>query len=74
MDRKTLITAQVFISAQMAFLMTGIFTTLHMGWVPGLFAAWAWAFVQAWPIAFVLSMATGPLGFLAANLLTKPRV
>ncbi|MCW1918916.1 DUF2798 domain-containing protein [Rhodobacter sp. KR11] len=73
MDRKTLITAQVFISAQMACLMTGIFTFLHMGWVPGFFAAWGFGFVQAWPIAFVLSMATGPVGFMAANLLTKKR-
>jgi hypothetical protein len=73
MDRKVLITAQVFISAQMAFLMTGIFTYVHMGFVAGYFAAWALGFVQAWPIAFVLSMATGPVGFLIANRLMRRR-
>ena len=73
MDRKVLITAQVFISAQMAFLMTGIFTYLHMGWQAGFFAAWGLGFVQAWPIAFVLSMATGPVGFLIANRVMRPR-
>jgi uncharacterized membrane protein len=71
MDRKVLITAQVFISGQMAALMTGIFTFLHMGYVPGFFAAWGWGFAQAWPIAFLLSMATGPVGFAIANRLMR---
>lgn len=70
---KVLITAQLFISAQMAFLMTGIFTYLHIGWQEGYFVAWGLGFVQAWPIAFVLSMATGPVGFLVANRLVRAR-
>ena len=73
MERKLIITAQVFISGQMACLMTGIFTFLHMGWQPGFFAAWGWGFVQAWPIAFVLSMATGPVGFLLAGRVMRKK-
>nr|WP_172330313.1 DUF2798 domain-containing protein [Mangrovicoccus sp. HB161399] len=66
--KATLITAQVFISTMMAFLMTGIFTALPMRFGDGWIAAWMQRFALAWPVAFVLSLGVGPLAFRLAGL------
>ncbi|MBP1804990.1 DUF2798 domain-containing protein [Rubellimicrobium aerolatum] len=67
-SKATLITAQVFISGLMAFLMTLIFTAIPMGFAPGWVGEWLLRWVTAWPIAFVLSLGVGPLAFRLAAL------
>lgn len=65
--KATVILAQVFISCLMAFLMTGIFTAIPAALAPGWVGIWLTRFATAWPIAFVLSMAVGPLSFWLAR-------
>ncbi len=65
--KATVILAQVFISCLMAFLMTGIFTAIPSALAPGWVGIWLTRFATAWPIAFVLSMAVGPLSFWLAR-------
>ena len=65
--KATVILAQVFISCLMAFLMTGIFTAIPSPLAPGWVGIWLTRFATAWPIAFVLSMAVGPLSFWLAR-------
>ncbi len=69
MDRNkaTIITAQLFISCMMAFLMTGIFTAFPLHFAPGWTAIWLQRFITAWPLAFVLSLGVGPLAFMMAQ-------
>lgn len=62
-DRKIIIVAQLFISAMMAFLMTGIFGALNLGLTREWLAHWPESFFTAWPIAFVLSMIVSPIAF-----------
>lgn len=73
MDKKTVLLAQFFISLSMACLMTGIFSLLEHGLTADWLAAWAKAFVTAWPIAFVLSMITSRYSFMLAHRLRKGR-
>ena len=72
-SKKTLLIAQLLISAMMAFLMTGYASALSDGLVPGFVTLWLTRFVTAWPVAFVLSLLVGPLAFRLAAVLTKPR-
>ena len=65
--KSTVILAQVFISCIMAFLMTCIFTAIPTALSPGWVGIWLSRFAVAWPIAFVLSMAVGPLSFWLAR-------
>ncbi|MBD9455745.1 MULTISPECIES: DUF2798 domain-containing protein [unclassified Rhizobium] len=65
-DTKTIIFAQLFISGMMAFLMTGFFGFIHATSILAWVAEWAKAFVVAWPVAFILSLAVGRLGFKLA--------
>jgi len=65
--KATVILAQVFISCLMAFLMTGIFTAIPTALAPGWVGIWLTRFATAWPIAFVLSMAVGPVSFWLAR-------
>nr|WP_245307670.1 DUF2798 domain-containing protein [Rhizobium altiplani] len=65
-DTKTIIVAQLFISGMMAFLMTGFFGFIHATSILAWLAEWANAFVIAWPVAFVLSLGVGRLGFKLA--------
>lgn len=65
-DKKLIILAQAFISCFMAFLMTGIMGFVHGGFAEGWHMQWMTGFVLAWPIAFLLSMVVGPLGFRLA--------
>ena len=68
---RTIILAQIFISGSMAGLMTGIFSALTLGLTPAFLSQWGHTFVLAWPIAFVLSLAVGPLAFKAAYAVNR---
>lgn len=68
-DPKTIVIAQFFISAMMAFLMTGLFSVLHLGPANQALSEWGGAFVTAWPIAFVPSLGVGKLGFMIACMI-----
>ncbi|WP_210529193.1 DUF2798 domain-containing protein [Rubellimicrobium arenae] len=70
-SKATIITAQVFISCMMAFLMTGIFTAIPLRFQPGWVAEWLARFVLAWPVAFVLSLGVGPVAFRLAAVATR---
>lgn len=63
---RLILIAQVFISAMMAFLMTGYAMMISHGFDAALPGLWAWAFVTAWPVAFALSLIVGPLAFRLA--------
>ena len=65
--KSTVILAQVFISCLMALLMSGIFTAIPTALAPGWVGIWLSRFATAWPIAFVLSMAVGPVSFWLAR-------
>lgn len=70
MNPKTIVIAQFFISGMMAFMMTGFFGFLHLGLTSEWVGEWAHAFVIAWPVAFVLSLGVGKLGFVIATRIT----
>ncbi|UVE16248.1 DUF2798 domain-containing protein [Pseudomonas sp. LS44] len=72
-SKKVVITAQVFISGMMAFLMTGFFATLHLGLTAAMADAWISSFVIAWPVAFCLSLVVSPLAFMMACRLVSRR-
>ncbi|KHT62644.1 major facilitator superfamily permease [Photobacterium gaetbulicola] len=69
--KQTLIIAQIFISFMMAFLMTGIFSFIELGLTKVWLYTWMKHFITAWPIAFVLSIFVGNLGFKFANRVTS---
>ncbi|WGV99156.1 DUF2798 domain-containing protein [Vibrio sp. YMD68] len=69
--KQTLIIAQIFISFMMAFLMTGIFSFIELGMTKVWLYTWMTHFITAWPIAFVLSIFVGSLGFKFANKVTS---
>jgi hypothetical protein len=54
----------------MAWLMTGFFGFLHFGPTTAWLREWLGAFVIAWPVAFVLSLFVGKLGFTIAIRIT----
>ncbi|MEC9282182.1 MAG: DUF2798 domain-containing protein [Bdellovibrionota bacterium] len=60
---KNIVFAQLLISLQMAFLMTGIFAALANGVSFDLIPIWFKHFITAWPVAFVLSMITSRIAF-----------
>jgi hypothetical protein len=71
--KKTIILAQFFISLMMCCLMTGYATIWVVGFNPGFFGFWAHSFITAWPVAFILAMICGGLGFkLAAKITGVP--
>lgn len=70
-DSRTIIIAQFFISCMMAFLMTGFFAFLNADGSAEWLRNWANAFLIAWPIAFVLSLGVGKLGFMMAEQVTR---
>ncbi|WGW01895.1 DUF2798 domain-containing protein [Vibrio sp. YMD68] len=55
----------------MAFLMTGIFSFIELGMTKVWLYTWMTHFITAWPIAFVLSIFVGSLGFKFANKVTS---
>ena len=69
--KQTLIVAQIFISFMMAFLMTGIFSFFELGMTQAWLHTWIKHFIVTWPIAFVLSIFVGNLGFKLANRVTS---
>lgn len=71
MPPKTIIVAQIFISMFMAFLMTGFFGVLHLGFTQAWLIEWAKAFVIGWPVAFCLSLVVSRLGFKIAHLIVR---
>ncbi|AXK40182.1 DUF2798 domain-containing protein [Crenobacter cavernae] len=72
-SKKVVITAQVFISGMMAFLMTGFFTILHLGLTSAMVDAWTSSFVIAWPVAFGFSLVVSPVAFMMAGRLVANR-
>lgn len=68
-SKKVVITAQVFISGMMAFLMTGFFAMLHLGLTPAMLDAWISSLVIAWPVAFCFSIVVSPIAFMLAGRL-----
>ncbi|WP_246082444.1 DUF2798 domain-containing protein [Rubellimicrobium rubrum] len=70
-SKSTVIVAQVFISCMMAFLMTGLFTAVPMGFEPGWVGEWLRRFILAWPVAFALSLGVGPVAFRLAYLVVR---
>lgn len=70
-DPKTIVIAQFFISGMMAFLMTGFFSFLHLGPSLDWLSEWSSSFMIAWPVAFVLSLGVGKLGFMMACRITS---
>ncbi|PMH43258.1 MFS transporter [Vibrio sp. 10N.286.49.B3] len=68
--KQTLITAQALISLMMAFLMTGIFSFLELGFSAVWLEVWMSHFIVAWPIAFILSLFVSKIAFKAAIKLT----
>lgn len=73
-SKKVVITAQVFISAMMAFLMTGFFSFLHLGWGTAMVEGWVDSFVIAWPVAFGFSLVVSPVAFMMAGRLVGGHV
>ena len=73
MNRKTLLLAQVFITFMMAASMSGIMSLIMLGPTPEWLHHWPRQFIMAWPIAFVLTQAAGPIGFALAHRLTGKR-
>jgi len=69
-DKKTLILAQALIALMMATLMTGIFSALHVGLTGTWLVEWGRAFVIAFPLAFLLSLAVSPIAFRLARAFT----
>jgi hypothetical protein len=72
-DRKTIILAQFFISLMMCFLMTGYASVLQFGIDSAFIGRWAYMFITAWPVAFILSMFCGAFGFKLANKINASR-
>lgn len=72
-SKKVVITAQVFISGMMAFLMTGFFAMLHLGLTPAMLDAWISSLVIAWPVAFCFSIVVSPIAFMLAGRLVGSR-
>lgn len=72
-SKKIVITAQVFISGMMAFLMTGFFAMLHLGLTPAMLDAWISSLVIAWPVAFCFSLVVSPIAFMLAGRLVGSR-
>ena len=80
-QKATIILAQVFISMLMALSMTFVFGSLlpNQFHLPALwFGAWMRHFLAAWPVAFLFSLAIGPLAFalsgaIIARILPEPR-
>jgi hypothetical protein len=70
LNPKTIVIAQFFISGMMAFMMTGFFGFLHLGLTSEWVREWANSFVIAWPVAFVLSLGVGKVGFMIASRIT----
>lgn len=68
---KLIITAQVFISGMMAFLMTGFFALLHLGFTDKAFEVWGESFVIAWPVAFCFSLVVSPIAFMIAGKIVR---
>lgn len=68
---KLIITAQVFISGMMAFLMTGFFAILHLGLTAEAVSVWAESYVIAWPVAFCFSLVVSPIAFKIAGKLVR---
>ena len=69
---KTVLLAQALISFTMALLMTGYATLLELGLSPDLVGTWLPRFAMGWPIAFLLSIPVGKLGFMLATRLAPP--
>jgi len=67
---KTILIAQFLISLMMAFLMTGIFSFIDLGFNYQWLIIWAQHFIIAWPIAFSLSLVVSKLSFSIALRVT----
>ncbi|WP_417672307.1 DUF2798 domain-containing protein [Roseibium sp.] len=70
-NKKLVFLAQIFISALMAFLMTGIMGFLHDAFGSEWHIQWLLSFLTAWPIAFGLSLIVGPISFKLAMFVIR---
>ncbi|MBD8890376.1 DUF2798 domain-containing protein [Roseibium litorale] len=70
-SKKLVFLAQIFISAFMAILMTGIMGFMHAAFSENWLVEWGMSFLTAWPVAFVLSMIVGPLSFRIAMFILR---
>ena len=70
-SKKLIITAQVFISGMMAFLMTGFFAFVYNGFHAETVSLWMETFVRGWPVAFIFSLFVSPLAFFFAGKIVK---
>ncbi|MEI8631010.1 DUF2798 domain-containing protein [Vibrio sp. PP-XX7] len=67
---KTILIAQFLISLIMAFLMTGIFSLIDLGFGYQWLSIWAERFILAWPVAFCLSLIVSKFSFSIALRVT----
>lgn len=72
--KKTILLAQFFISLMMCFLMTGYAAIWTVGFSSGFLSFWAYSFITAWPVAFVLAIFCGSIGFKLAARLTLSKL
>lgn len=71
-EKKILLLAQGFITMMMAASMSGIMSLIALGPTRQWLMEWPAAFITAWPIAFLLTLFIGPLGFkLSVMVLSK---
>lgn len=61
MDGKARYIFPALLSGVMAFLMTSVVTYLNVGAPPDFVARWLWAFIIAWPLAYVAALIAAPL-------------
>jgi hypothetical protein len=62
----------VFMSAILAFLMTGVITFINSGFDTGFLLRWGRAFVITWPIALSIVLLLGPnVRTIAERLCTR---
>jgi sulfite exporter TauE/SafE len=70
-EKKTLLIAQLCITCMMAFSMSGIMGLLVMGPTAEWLHAWPRQFITAWPIAFILTLFVGRIGFAIAHRVVR---
>lgn len=67
MDKRIVLTAQIFITFMMAFLMSGIMSLIALGPTSLWLQVWPRQFIIAWPVAFCLTLVVSRVGFFCAT-------
>ena len=69
MEKKIAIVTAIMMSGFMAFVLSGVFTLLNVGFGIAWLFAWLQGFSIAWPLALVLALVAGkPISSLARRL------